>query len=97
MDAGVTCMQDMMYVYNLMSLMGLQVQLPMVLEMDNQGAVDLANRWSVGGRTRHVDVRIHYIRELKELRMTQICIPRMYRIRRLRILELCTLGKMNIL
>jgi len=38
----------------------------MVLEMDNQGAVDLANGWSVGGRTRHVDVRIHYIRELKE-------------------------------
>ena len=49
-----------------MSSMGLQVQLPMVLEMDNQGALDLANGWSVGGCTRHIDVRIHYIRELKE-------------------------------
>ena len=49
MGAGVTCVQDMMYVNNLMSLMGLHVQLPMVLEMDNQGAVDLANGWSVGG------------------------------------------------
>jgi hypothetical protein len=67
MGVGVTCVQDMMYVYNLMSSMGLQVQLPMELEMDNQGAVDLANGWSVGGRTRHVDVRIHYIRELKEV------------------------------
>ena len=38
----------------------------MTLEMDNQGAVDLANGWSVGGRTRHVGVRIHYICELKE-------------------------------
>ena len=44
----------------------------MVLEMDNKGAVDLANSWSVGGRTRHVDVRIHYVRELKEAGMLLI-------------------------
>ena len=72
MGAGVTCVQDMMYVHNLLVSMGLKVQLPMVLEMDNQGAVDLANGWSVGGRTRHVDVRIHYVRELKEAGMLLI-------------------------
>ena len=44
----------------------LEVKLPMVLEMDNKGAVDLANNWSVGGRTRHVDVRNYFLRELKE-------------------------------
>ena len=38
----------------------------MVLEVDNQGAVDLLNNWSVGGRTRHIDVRINFMRELKE-------------------------------
>jgi hypothetical protein len=38
----------------------------MVLEMDNKGAVDLANNWSVGGRTVHMDVRQHYLRELKD-------------------------------
>ena len=37
-----------------------------ILEMDNQGAVDLANNWSVGGRTRHVDVRNHFLRDLKK-------------------------------
>eukprot|EP00956_Cyclotella_meneghiniana_P017441 scaffold28424_cov41-Cyclotella_meneghiniana.AAC.1 len=46
--------------------MGLKVKLPMVLEMDNKGAVDLANNYSVGGRTRHVDARFFYLRELKE-------------------------------
>ncbi len=51
MGDGVTCVQDMMYVCNLLVLMGLQVQLPMTLEMDNQGAADLANGWLVGGRT----------------------------------------------
>jgi hypothetical protein len=38
----------------------------MVLEIDNQAAVHLANNWSVGGRTRHIDVRQCFLRELKE-------------------------------
>jgi len=60
----------MMYVYNVLLLINLKVQLHMVLEMDNQGAVDLATGWSVGGCTRHVDVCIHYIRELKEVEVS---------------------------
>jgi len=38
----------------------------MGLEIDNQGAIDLTNGWSVGGCTCHIDVHIHYIIELKE-------------------------------
>ena len=34
--------------------------------MDNKGAVDLANNYSVGGRTRHIEVRSFLLRELKE-------------------------------
>jgi hypothetical protein len=34
--------------------------------MDNQGVVYLANNWSVGGRTRHIDVQSAFLRELKE-------------------------------
>ena len=65
--AAVTCTQDMLYVRNLLLSLGLQVQLPMILEIDNKGAVDLANNWSIGGRTRHIDVRSCFLRELKEL------------------------------
>jgi hypothetical protein len=64
--AGVTIAQDMIYVYRVLDSLGLKVKTPMILEMDNKGAVDLANNWSVGGRTRHVDVRMHYMRELKD-------------------------------
>jgi len=46
--------------------MQLKVKLPMILEIDNKGTVDLANNWSVGGRTRHIDVRQVFLRELKE-------------------------------
>ena len=64
--AGVMVAQDMLYTYRMLTLMGLQVELPMILEMDNKGTVDLANNWSVGGRTRHVDVRNYFPRELKD-------------------------------
>ena len=61
--AVVSVVQD---VYRVVTYMELQVQLPMVVEMDNSGARDLANSWSVGCRTRHVDVRMFFLRELKE-------------------------------
>ena len=38
----------------------------MVLEMDKSGSVDIANGWSVGGRTHHVDVRNYFLCELKD-------------------------------
>ena len=55
-EAGtaVTCAQDMMYTKNILESLELSVELPMVLEIDNRGAVDLLNSWAVGGRTRHV-------------------------------------------
>ncbi len=52
--AGVACVQDMLYMKNVLESLGLRAKLPMVLEMDNQGAVYLANNWSIGGRTRHI-------------------------------------------
>jgi hypothetical protein len=38
----------MLYVWNVLESMGFKVKLPMTLEMDNKGAVDLANNWSIG-------------------------------------------------
>ena len=38
----------------------------MQLQVDNKGAMDLANNWSIGGRTRHVEVRQWFLRQLKE-------------------------------
>ena len=44
----------------------------MILEMDNKGAVDRANNWSIGGRTRHVDVRQCFLWEIKESKVMDI-------------------------
>jgi len=44
----------------------LKVELPMIINTDNQGAVDLINGWSTTGGTKHMDVRVMFLRELKE-------------------------------
>ena len=64
--AGVSCVQDMLFIMHVLESIGLKVKKPMVLEMDNKGAVDLANSWSVSGRSRHESVEHSFMRELKE-------------------------------
>jgi hypothetical protein len=58
--------QDMLYTKRIIESFGLSVQLPMILEVDNKGAVDLVNNYSVGGRTRHVETRQYFLRQFKE-------------------------------
>jgi hypothetical protein len=50
--SGTECAQDMLYTMRIVESMGLKVEKPMILEIDNKGAVDLTDNWSVGGRTR---------------------------------------------
>jgi hypothetical protein len=64
--AAVFCVQDMMFAWRIIRSIELEVELPMVLEVDNKGAVDWFNNWSVGGRTRHMDTKAMWIRELKD-------------------------------
>ena len=64
--AGVMVAQDMLYMYHLLESLELNTKLPMVLKIDNSGAVDIANSWSVGGKTRNVDVCNYSLRELKD-------------------------------
>jgi hypothetical protein len=63
--------QDMLFVMQIVESMGLKVKKPMILYLDNKGAKDLANSWSVGGRTRHIEVRQYFLRELKEQGLIQ--------------------------
>ena len=59
------CPRDF-FVKKVLESMGLQVELPMLVECDNKGAVDLVNGHSVSGNTKHIDVRILHVRDFKE-------------------------------
>ena len=64
--AATQCAMDMLFTMRILNGLGLKVKLPMILEVDNKAAVDLCNNWSIGGRTRHVEVKQYFLRELKE-------------------------------
>ena len=44
----------------------------MMVYCDNKGAVDLVNGWSVSGGTKHIDIRLNFLRELKEANIIRV-------------------------
>jgi hypothetical protein len=69
--AATSCAQEMIYIKKVLESINLKFKLPMVLRMDNKGAKDLINNWTVGGRTRHIAVKYFYLRELKEQKIIE--------------------------
>lgn len=58
--AAVSCAQDLLFEKRVLESIGLKVRVPMILNVDNKGVMDLANNWSVSGRTRHITVRTNF-------------------------------------
>ena len=53
--------QDALFVKNIRKSLGLKVKLPMLAIIDNGGVVGIGNKWSVGGRTCHVEVKQNFL------------------------------------
>jgi hypothetical protein len=64
--ALVQCVQEIMFIVKLINSLGLKVKKPIELEVDNKATVDLVNGWNISGGTKHSEVKIMYLRELKE-------------------------------
>ncbi len=72
LNAAVLNEQDMMYQRNMLDSIGLKVELHMILEMDNKGAADLVNSFSVRGRARQIDIKQCFLRRLKEAKVMAV-------------------------
>ena len=57
-------MKEILFVIQVLSSMGISVKLPVVIRVDNMGAVFMSENASSGSRTRHIDTRWHFVREL---------------------------------
>jgi transposase InsO family protein len=55
--------KEIMFIKNVLESMGIVLTLPIKVKVDNVGAIYLSNNFSVGQRTKHIDVRRHYVRE----------------------------------
>ena len=61
--AGELC-TEILFVKMIIESLGMDVRLPIKVQMDNIGAIFLAKNTTTGQRTKHIDVRYHFIREL---------------------------------
>ncbi len=64
--AATSCAQE------LMPAMQLRVKLPMILQCNNKGTIDLSKNWSMRGRTQHVDVRMYMLHDINVQKLKQI-------------------------
>lgn len=58
--------KEAIFAKNVLETMGIQLEFPIIINVDNTGAIFIANNYAVGQRTKHIDVRTHFVREFIE-------------------------------
>ena len=58
--------------YQMLRSMETKVPLPIKVQVDNVGAIWLANNSSVSERTKHVDIRAHFVRDMIKDQVVEI-------------------------
>jgi hypothetical protein len=68
--------REILFIAQVMEFLGMTVQKPIVVRVDNIGAIYLANNQTTSQRTKHVDVRYHFVREYIEEGIVEIVFVR---------------------
>ena len=64
--AASEAVTEMKYIKQVLEGIGEKIDLPMKLKMDNVGAIYMAKNQAPGQRSKHVDIRYNYVKELVE-------------------------------
>jgi hypothetical protein len=64
--------KEIKFIVQVMEFLGMEVKKPIKINVDNVGAIYLANNKVTSQRTKHIDVRYHYVRELIEDGLVEI-------------------------
>nr|CCA24634.1 putative polyprotein [Albugo laibachii Nc14] len=57
------CVQEILWLNNLLTEMKVQVRYPVKIYEDNQSAIALANNDGYQSRAKHIDIRHHFVRQ----------------------------------
>ena len=57
---------EILYVAGILKFLGISVEYPITVNVDNIGAVYLSKNATTGSRTKHIDIRYHFVREYIE-------------------------------
>jgi hypothetical protein len=55
--------KEIKFIYQVLDSLGIKVKLPIIVKVDNVGAIFMSENATATNRTRHVDARYHFIRE----------------------------------
>lgn len=58
--------KEIMYLRNILCMLGISVGLPVVINVDNLGAIYIAKNNGSCVRTKHIDINYHYVKEYVE-------------------------------
>jgi hypothetical protein len=58
--------KEILFVKQVLEEMGIELEYPIVIEVDNVGAIYMANNHTTSQRTKHVDTRYHFVRNYVE-------------------------------
>jgi hypothetical protein len=64
--------REVKVVYQVMESLKINVNLPIEVNVDNVGAFFLARNKNASERTKHVDAKYHYVRELNEFKFIEV-------------------------
>ena len=70
--AASEAVKEIIFVLQVLESMGITVKTPVVVRVDNMGAIFMSENSSSGTRTRHIDTRWHFVRELVEGKVVEI-------------------------
>jgi hypothetical protein len=57
---------ELLFVKQILDFLQVKYELPLKVKVDNQGAIYLANNSTSGSRTKHIDARLHFVRDLTQ-------------------------------
>ena len=58
--------KEIKFIVQVLLSIGIKVELPIIVRVDNVGAIFMAENVSTSTRTKHVDVHFHFVREFIE-------------------------------
>jgi hypothetical protein len=58
--------KEIMFVKQVLDTMGIEIGLPIYVKVDNVGAIYLSKNFSLSQRTKHIDIRTHFVRQFVE-------------------------------
>jgi Reverse transcriptase (RNA-dependent DNA polymerase) len=58
--------KELIYLKQLIEHLGIKLEYPIIVRVDNVGAIFIGNNFTTSQRTKHIDIRAHFVREFIE-------------------------------